>query len=83
MKLQHNRAVNKADVSAFLESLATASTIALATGGEVMLPDICKISVTTRAARTGRNPATGAEVEIPAKRVPAFKAVKALKDAVA
>ncbi len=36
----------------------------------------------TRAARTGRNPKTGAAVEIPAARVPRFRAGKALKDAV-
>lgn len=34
-----------------------------------------------RAARTGHNPATGAEIEIPASKAPAFKAGKALKDA--
>ena len=36
----------------------------------------------TRAERTGRNPQTGAEVKIPAAKVPGFKAGKALKDAV-
>lgn len=38
--------------------------------------------VRERAARKGRNPQTGAEIEIPASKVPAFKPGKALKDAV-
>lgn len=40
------------------------------------------MTVETRAARKGRNPASGAEIDIPAKRVPKFSAAKALKDAV-
>jgi DNA-binding protein HU-beta len=55
----------------------------LAKGGEVTLPGIGKLSVKTSAARKGRNPATGEEMDIPAKRKPAFTAAKALKDAVA
>lgn len=39
-------------------------------------------SITKRAARTGRNPATGAQIEIPASRVPVFKAGKRFNDAV-
>lgn len=38
--------------------------------------------VKERAARTGKNPATGATIEIPASKTPAFKAGKALKDAI-
>jgi len=38
--------------------------------------------VSERSARTGRNPQTGEEIKIPAAKVPAFKAGKALKDAV-
>lgn len=83
MKVYHSRAVSKADVSSLLDSLATVSANALASGDEVTLPGIGKLSVIIRAARTGRNPATGDEIDIPAKQVPAFKAVKALKDAVA
>lgn len=51
-------------------------------GGEVMLPEIGKFSVAGRAARKGRNPRTGDEIDLPAKRVPHFSAAKALKDAV-
>jgi len=50
-------------------------------GAEVTLPGIGKISVKQSSARIGRNPATGAEVQIPAKNKPHFSAAKALKDA--
>lgn len=56
---------------------------ALAKGDEVTLPGIGKLSVNKRAARTGRNPATGEALKIKAKNVPKFTAAKALKDAVA
>lgn len=51
-------------------------------GGEVILPGLGRLDVTARAARPGRNPKTGETIQIPARRVPAFHAAKALKDAV-
>lgn len=74
---------NKTTVERVLKHLGMATSHALATGGEVTLPGIGKLSVATRAARTGRNPSTGATLQIPAKKVPKFSAVKALKDALA
>ncbi len=50
---------------------------------EIRLPGFGVFSVTVRSARTGRNPQTNEEIDIPAKRVPKFKALKKLKDAVA
>ena len=47
-----------------------------------MLVGFGTFSVRDRAARTGRNPQTGEEIQISAAKVPAFKAGKALKDAV-
>lgn len=52
-------------------------------GGELALTDLGKFSAKQRDAKMGRNPATGAAMEIPAKRVPQFSAAKALKDAAA
>ena len=52
-------------------------------GGELALADLGKFSSKKREAKTGRNPATGATMEIPAKTVPQFSAAKALKDAAA
>ena len=66
-----------------LDALGKVVQEALAKGDEVTLPGIGKLTVKSRAGRTGRNPATGATLAIPAKKVPHFSAAKALKDAVA
>ena len=54
----------------------------LVAGGKVQVPGFGTFSVSSRAARKGRNPRTGAEIEIPAGKLAKFKAGKALKDAV-
>lgn len=71
---------NKADlvVSAFVEQI----TNALSRGETVSLLGFGSFNVSERAARTGRNPQTGAEIQIAASKVVTFKAGKALKDAV-
>lgn len=46
------------------------------------IPGVGKLVMVDRAARTGRNPQTGAEIQIPAKRVLKFRVSKACKDAV-
>ncbi|MEM7350010.1 MAG: HU family DNA-binding protein [Acidobacteriota bacterium] len=55
---------------------------ALANGDKVALAGFGNFNITERAARTGRNPATGASIQIPAKKVVKFKAGKALNEAV-
>jgi DNA-binding protein HU-beta len=50
-------------------------------GEEVRLPDFGTFKVAKRKAREGRNPATGATINIPASRVPKFTPSKGLKDA--
>lgn len=52
-------------------------------GAELSLPGIGKLKAVAKAARTGRNPANGEEVEIPARTAVKFVAAKALKDAMA
>ncbi|MCJ1779049.1 HU family DNA-binding protein [Mammaliicoccus sciuri] len=54
----------------------------LSDGEKVQLIGFGNFEVRERAARKGRNPQTGKEIDIPASKVPAFKAGKALKDAV-
>ncbi len=54
----------------------------LAAGGKVQIPGFGTFSVSFRAARKGRNPQTGAEIDIAASKGAKFKAGKALKDAV-
>lgn len=66
-------------VEAVLESI----TEALAAGNKVTLVGFGTFEVRDRAARRGVNPATGAAIDIPASRVPAFKAGKSLKETVA
>ena len=77
----------KADISkqragAALEAFTQSITEALANGDTVTLTGFGVFSVSSRAAPTGRNPQTGEAVDIPARKAPAFKAGKALKDAV-
>lgn len=66
-------------VSAVLEGI----TDALISGEKVQLVGFGTFEVRDRAAREGKNPATGETISIPATKVPAFKAGKALKDAIA
>ena len=69
-------------VEAVLKTTADVITAELEEGGEVALPGLGKLQVKSREARNGRNPKTGEEISIPAKKVPHFAAAKALKDAV-
>jgi DNA-binding protein HU-beta len=57
--------------------------LVLQQGGEVTLPGLGKLKTKQSAARTGRNPHSGEEINIPAKTGVKFVAAKALKDAVA
>lgn len=57
-------------------------TQAVASGDKVQLPGFLTFERSHRAARTGRNPATGAEIQIPAADVPKVKVGKTFKDAV-
>ena len=64
------------------QAFEAAVTDELSKGGEIALIGFGTFKVTDRAARAGRNPQTGAEIQIAASKVPSFKAGKALKDAV-
>jgi DNA-binding protein HU-beta len=57
-------------------------TEAVARGDKVQLPGFLTFDRAERAARTGRNPSTGAEIKIPAATVPRVKVGKSFKDAV-
>jgi DNA-binding protein HU-beta len=74
--------VSKAAAGRAVDAMVSAITTALQRGEQVSLVGFGTFSVRERAARTGRNPQTGANIEIQAARIPAFKAGKALKDAV-
>ena len=74
--------VTKADASRVLDIFMVTVTDALKSGDQVVLPGFGSFSTGNRAARTGRNPQTGATIQIKASRVAKFKAGKALKEAV-
>jgi DNA-binding protein HU-beta len=74
--------IPKAAAGRALDGLVDAVTEALRNGDQVSLVGFGTFSVKERAARTGRNPQTGATIEIAASKIPGFKAGKALKDAV-
>lgn len=73
----------KSDVAAILESLARVVQTAAAEGHTVEIPGLVRISTTVRPARMGRNPATGADVQIPEKCVVKARPTAALSKAVA
>ena len=74
--------LSKADAKRALESLTTNVTKALKGGNKVALIGFGTFSISNRAARTGRNPQTGATIQIKAKKVAKFKAGAALAKAV-
>ncbi len=74
--------LTKADAGRALDAFVDSVTKALKKGDQVSLVGFGTFNVRSRAARTGRNPQTGQTITIKASKAPAFKAGKALKDAV-
>ena len=74
--------LTKKDATKAVEAVFETIQETLANGEKVQLIGFGNFEVRDRAARKGRNPQTGEEIEIPASKVPAFKAGKALKEAV-
>jgi len=74
--------LTKADAARALEATVSTITKTMSSGDSVAIIGFGTFKVGDRAARVGRNPQTGAEMQIPAARVPKFSAGKGLKDAV-
>lgn len=74
--------LSKAAAGKAVDAFIGAVTGALKNGDQVTIVGFGTFLVRERAARIGRNPQTGAEIQIKAAKVPAFKPGKALKDAV-
>ena len=74
--------LSKADAKRALDAMLTSVSGALSGGQQVSLVGFGTFSVRDRAERTARNPKTQEVIQIPATKVPAFKAGKALKEAV-
>ena len=75
--------LSKKDADAAVSAVLGAITDALKAGDKIQLGGFGTFEVRNRAAKQGRNPRTGETMTVPASKVPAFKAGKALKDAVA
>ena len=75
--------MSKKDTERVVSTALETITASLAAGDRVQLSGFGIFEVKERTARVGRNPRTGKTMSIPATRTPAFKASKALKDAVA
>ena len=74
--------LTKADAKKALDSFINVTGEALKTGDRISLIGFGSFSVSERSARTGRNPQTGKEIQIAAKKVVKFKAGRELSDAV-
>ena len=74
--------LTKADAKKALDAFIKVTGDALKEGGRVALVGFGSFSVSERSARTGRNPQTGQEIQIPAKKVVKFKAGSELTDSV-
>ncbi len=74
--------LTKKDSGKAVDAVLSAMTEALSNGEKVQLVGFGSFEVRQRSARTGRNPQTGAVIEIKARKVPVFKPGKALKEAV-
>ena len=75
--------LSKKDAEAAVSAVLDAVTDELVKGGKVQLIGFGSFEVRERAAKQGRNPKTGEAMQIPATKVPAFKAGNALKNVVA
>ena len=74
--------VSKKDAEASVKAFTEVVAEELKKGEKIQLVGFGTFEVSERAARTGRNPQTGAEMKIAASKAPKFKAGKALKDAI-
>ncbi|MCX6793083.1 MAG: HU family DNA-binding protein [Candidatus Falkowbacteria bacterium] len=74
--------MSKKDVATVMTELATMAYSEVKKAGEFVLPGFGKLVKVKRAARMGRNPATGESIQIAAKTVVKFRLSKAAKDAV-
>jgi DNA-binding protein HU-beta len=80
--LSEKSGMSKKDVGDFIDKLTDLAYSEVKSNGEFVVPGIGKLVKQDRKARMGRNPATGAEIQIPAKTVVKFKVAKAAKDAI-
>ena len=81
-KVHEELDITKADAERAVETMISSIVGSLKDGVEVSIAGLGIFSAKMRNARTARNPRTGEAIQVPAMRVPKFRAAKALKDAV-
>ena len=81
-KVASSIGISKSEAAKSVDAVFSSITNSLKEGNEVRLVGFGTFLITNRAATTGRNPRTGESIEIPAKKVPKFRAGKALKETV-
>ena len=81
-QVSDNTGLSKSDSAKAVDSVLDTITDTLKSGGDVRLVGFGTFLVSKRKATTGRNPQTGAAIQIPASNQPKFSAGKALKEAV-
>ena len=81
-KIASNAGLSKSDAAKSVDAVFSNIISSLKSGDDVRLVGFGTFIVVNRAATTGRNPRTGESIQIPAKKVPKFRAGKALKDSV-
>lgn len=81
-RIAHSADISTKESESALSAILDGITETLANGDEVAILGFGTFKVSERAARKGRNPKTGEEIQISASKTPAFKAGKGLKDAV-
>ena len=74
--------LTKTAVRDMVDELGRLAADQLTSGRDMVIPNVATLKRSDQAARTGRNPATGEKIEIPAKRVVKAKPAKQLRDAV-
>ena len=80
--LAEKTGMSKKDVASFMDAVVDMAYKEVKKSGVFVVPGIGKLVKVNRAARQGRNPATGATIQIPAKTVVKFRVAKAAKEAV-
>lgn len=81
-RVQDATGSTKADAERAMETVIDSIVSTLAAGGEVSIAGLGIFDTRMRKARTARNPRTGEPIQVPAMRVPKFRAAKNLKDSV-
>lgn len=81
-ELSKKTGVSKKDVGTMIDAIVSLAYVQVKKNGEFVIPGLGKLVKVKRAARMGRNPATGATIKIAAKTVVKFRVAKAAKEAV-